>query len=345
MVSLVAPLLNTHCAKLMFWNKLRLTAKGHFDKFLSRAIPRTRNLVLNHKKLFILPTKSGWFFVLAALLIWLLGTNYENNLALALAYFLLALFLVSIIHTFRNLHRLTVAFVNSNPIYQDQYTDVTLQLSSGAKARLGVTLGWQDDVNTIDLAKNEITAIVVRLRSLKRGLYRPPRMLVESTYPLGLWRCWSLVDIDIAVLTYPKPIQHARLINNLATDSAGDLIPKSGGDEFHSLKDYQVGDSLKHIAWKQHAQGRGLYSKHYQDYCNKNIDLNWDLLPGIEPELRLSSLCYLAIKAEKEGEEYELTIPGVSIAPGSGTQHLQQVLRALALFSPAPTLPSRSTEK
>ena len=49
-------------------------------------------------------------------------------------------------------------------------------------------------------------------------------------------------------------------------------------------------------------------------------------------EQRLSNLCYWALQYAARGDEYGLRLPGVTIEPGTGQRHQEQVLKALALF-------------
>ena len=55
------------------------------------------------RSLFILPTRLGLCYLLVMLAIYLLGTNYQNNLVLLVAYALGSLFMVTMWLTHRNL--------------------------------------------------------------------------------------------------------------------------------------------------------------------------------------------------------------------------------------------------
>ena len=79
-----------------------------FERFLNKVNPRARQCQLTHHSLLVLPTKAGLALLFCAFLIWLLGTNYSNNLVLALAYFLIALLVVSIHLSFANVSGLTL---------------------------------------------------------------------------------------------------------------------------------------------------------------------------------------------------------------------------------------------
>ena len=72
-------------------------------RWLDRRIPPARQITLATRSLFILPTRMGLLYLLVLLAIYLLGTNYQNNLVLLVAYCLGSLFMAAMWLTHRNL--------------------------------------------------------------------------------------------------------------------------------------------------------------------------------------------------------------------------------------------------
>ena len=187
--------------------------------------------------------------------------------------------------------------------------------------------------------QNSVRAYITTLAQY-RGYFNPGRLIIESTYPLGLLRVWSKVDLDIQCLVYPKPVNNDKEIISSSSRGEGPLQIDGGSEDFVGLKDYQPGDSLKRIAWKQYAREQGLYAKHYADYQDERIWLDWDLLPGLDREMRLSTLCGMLLNissgnsASNKGrqQQYGLRLPGLEIPPSSGDAHKYRVLKELALF-------------
>ena len=60
--------------------------------------------------------------------------------------------------------------------------------------------------------------------------------------------------------------------------------------------------------------------------------LDWDALPGLQPEARLAQLTRWCLDAASESRSFGLRLPGVTIAVDSGEHHLGECLQALALF-------------
>src|SRR3954468_16864604 len=81
--------------------------KKYFQRWAAKRAPRATKVVLRHKTIYVFPGKQGAGFLFVVLLIWILGTNYQNNLILGFSFFLISVMLVSIIHAFKNLLGLT----------------------------------------------------------------------------------------------------------------------------------------------------------------------------------------------------------------------------------------------
>ncbi|SDZ90183.1 DUF58 domain-containing protein [Microbulbifer marinus] len=310
------------------------------QRWLSRRSPPSRSVTLDHSKLFILPSRAGMGFLLVVALLWLLGTNYENNLVIALTFLLVSLFAVLPVHTFANLSGLRLQLLAARPAFAGDYAEADIDVSrSGSRVREWIRVGWPAEEGAyLDLYERSSAEIRVALPVVARGKVRAPRLRIESRFPLGLFRCWSWVDLDIEFLVFPQPLSAGPLpIGATLSDSESDdlsVAPQAlrGGDDFAGLKPYQPGDSLRHLAWKQYAGGRDLYNKNYESHADTRLWLDWELLGGRDVETRLSNLCHWALQAERQQIAYGLRIPGSKLAPAQGADHLQRVLTALALF-------------
>ena len=82
--------------------------KRAWQNWLARRLPRDHQVQLKQRRIFILPSGYGVLYLVVALLLFLGGVNYENNLILALCFLMVSLFVMGILHTFRNLSALTL---------------------------------------------------------------------------------------------------------------------------------------------------------------------------------------------------------------------------------------------
>lgn len=314
-------------------NPLSRYAAKVSQRFYSR-YPAAALHFLNRRNLFIFPSTNGLWFLALDVLLWLVGTNYENNLILMLAFLLITLFIISILHTFANLTGLTIELMNAKPAFSGDDAEVTLLVKKqGKRARENIHIGWPlGNTVVVDLVDKDETAVTLFVPTQGRGWFNPGRLRIESYFPLGILRCWSWPDLDCRTLVYPRPIAAGPLPANAATAEEGEQLLESGAEDFAGYRNYQLGDSLRDVAWKHYARGVGVYSKEYVGYADSRLWLDWDTLTGMDREARLSRLCYWALQAYNANKEYGLRLPGVEIQPGSGLHHKLEVLKTLALF-------------
>ncbi|MDP5209943.1 DUF58 domain-containing protein [Microbulbifer sp. 2205BS26-8] len=304
------------------------------ERWLNRRAPRARAIALNHRRLFILPTRAGLGFLLMIALLWLLATNYENNLVFALTFLLVSAFVILPVHTFANLTGLHLQLLGTRPAFAGDFTEANINVRrEGKRKREWIQLGWPpEEGRYVDLCDQAGTDVCIAMPVVARGRVQAPRLRIESRFPLGLFCCWSWLDLDIEFLVYPRPVSAGPLPVGAAQSEGESGEVRRGHDDLNALKPYQPGDSLRHLAWKQYAAGRDLYSKEYESRTDGRLWLDWELLDGRDVETRLSNLCHWVLQAERQQLAYGLRLPGTRIAPALGPKHQQQVLRALALF-------------
>src|SRR6478735_3956672 len=88
-----------------------------YQRWLDRRIPPQKSLQLHQRNLFIFLSTQGLYFLLLVSLIWIGATNFQNNLAFALSFFLLAVLFVAILQTFANASGLQLRFIDAEPVF------------------------------------------------------------------------------------------------------------------------------------------------------------------------------------------------------------------------------------
>ena len=268
--------------------------------------------------------------------------NYQNSLVYAVAFLLGSLFLVTILHTFRNLSRVCIEFTGAPGGYVGEEIEFGIRVSRPAGAsKEGIRVAWPNTVKQwVDIHEKEACGIKLFVGGAHRGWFDPGRLLIETYYPLGLLRAWTWVDLAAIALVYPKPIFGGSPVESATQKDEGELVDPLGSDDFRDIRDYQPGDPVKHILWKSYARTGKPVIKQYGSYLDPRFMINWDAVAG-DTEERLSRLTGLALDADRSQRDFGLDIPGIRIEPGAGAGHLKRVLRELALFgvegaSPAP---------
>jgi len=306
---------------------------ARYLKWLRRRLPVSKEVELTQRRIFIMPTKEGVLFGALLLVMLLVSINYQNSMGFMLTFLLGSIFVVSILHTYKNLSGLILKVGRTSSGFCGEDIKFEVILGSALKRHYSIELGWPGSVlKSLDVDVNEHLVTKLYLRSERRGLFVPERMLVQTRYPVGILRSWSWVYLDMSALVYPEPIHSKALPVSISMVDEGVAAAMEGSDDFAGLQNYQKGDSLKHIAWKQFARGQSLHTKKFESYVDKQTWLDWDWLKGIETEHRLSIICGWVLSLNKAGQEYGLRLPGCEIPPGKGDGHRMDVLKALALF-------------
>ena len=269
------------------------------------------------------------------LMLFLLGTNYQNNLVMALSFLLLSMFNTCILYSYRNLAGLTLSRAHSTSnSFAGQACYIPVQLASKRSSyEVMLNFGEQPIEITSKVVPQPQLALLSTLAP-HRGLLQPGRVKVESRYPLGLCRAWSYVDLDIEQVIFATPIQNndSLAVNN--HDSAGvqDTGRRVAGvDEFSGLKDYVKGESLKQVAWKQWAQGRGMLTKEFQQPQGTPL---WLTLDSNETnlELSLSKLAWQTEQLSSRQQIFGLKLGANLIDPAKGEVHRIAVQTQIALY-------------
>lgn len=316
------------------WGLFRRRIELRFRRWISRRIPPASSINLTQNNIFILPSRQGVVFLVLLGLMFIGAINYEASLAFAVVFLLLGMFLLSIFYTFRNLSGLRISARNGAPVFAGEKAEYLINLRRpGKRAYEALTLRFHGSaIEILDMVELSENSCRLYLATDKRGPHKPGRLRIETSFPFGLCRAWSLLDMNLSALVYPKPVAcDLKELGGLNAKS-GRLFMNNAGEDFYSLREYQRGDSLHHVAWKVFARGRGMYTKQFAEAVSDNIWLHWDFFPGLGIEERLSRLCYCALQLEQKSMDYGLALPGQEIKPARGREHLHQVLEALALF-------------
>ncbi len=303
--------------------------------WLRRRLPPTKQVTLNQRRIFIFPSRAGFGFLLLLAVLLLAAINYQNNMIFALVFLLASVFVVAILHSFANLSGLRIELQQACSGFVGDRLGVTIKLIAPSSRRSYFDIALTStDMEPLLVSLQQQAALEQTLywRAQRRGVFRPPRLLLESHYPLGLLRSWSWLWLDTECLVYPRPLSGNYHHDEGAGDELDGQLQQQGSSEFYGLRDYIAGDSPRHIAWQAYAKGLGLFSKQFVDYYHQPQLLCWQGVTG-SVEQRLSVLCYWVLQLEAQQQPYGLQLPGTTIAPALGRAHQQQALRALALFA------------
>jgi uncharacterized protein (DUF58 family) len=292
-------------------------------------------LTINRRRIYILPTRFG--LALAALLAAMLiaALNYNSNLSLAFAFFMVSLALVAMHHCHRNLSGLSVdvnlesdAFAGAEAVFHFMLRNESSLERSGLEVSLE---GEKRSRATASVPAHSDQRFALAVPVEHRGVHRWDHVEVRTVHPFGWFRAWTYVHASLTVFAAPRPEGH-RPLPAAAGSGHAPLGEARGEDEFAGLRAYAPGVALKHMAWKVLARGGEPAVRVYTDLGAQPEWLEWSALEGVETERRLSQLCRWILACEsRSARPYGLRLPGIEIAPGRGPTHRIRCLRALAL--------------
>ena len=304
-----------------------------FNRWLNQRIPPQKKITLAQRSIFIFPSKVGAAFFALLFLLLFGAINYQNSLIYGITFLLGSLFLVAILHTYKNLAGLTLEFVHSRPGFVGENIEFVVTISQPeGNQREGIQLGWPSGLKQwAHLQDSNADTVQLFVPAKARGWMNPGRLLIEAYYPLGLLRAWSWIDFESRALVYPKPIFEQAAVESDINNDEGEVIQRDDNDDFYEMRSYQEGDPIKHIAWRNYARSDELMVKQFAGHKDRQLMLDWQQLHGND-EYRLSCLTGLALRANRNEQEFGLRIPGIEIKPNSGNAHLDNMLRELALY-------------
>jgi len=304
--------------------------RAYFLKWVDRRNPAASSHRLNRRNLFVFPTRRGFVFLLIMLALWVLGTNYQNNLILGLVFLMIGLFVMAILKTFNHLNHLQLSLHRINDCYAGDYCSVELQCTAGPGGWIeNLRLRWDNDDQHHPVQDLESGLVVVPWQTQQRGIHPLPRLKVDSDFPLGLIRCWTWLNWSEQVYVYPQPLAQPLTDPGRSSQPGDKSRITPGGEDIGPLTPYIPGDSLNAIAWKAYARGQGLLTKRFEQSFSDNIWLDYQQLAG-DRESRLSVLCYWVIQLSKSNQPFGLVLPGQRFDIAGGDIHRRRCLRALA---------------
>lgn len=309
--------------------------KPFWQRWLARRIPPASRVKLDHRRIFILPTRTGGSFALVLFLMLLVAINYQNSLAYGLTFLLLSMAILGILHTYRNLSGLVISAGTARPVFVGETVHLSLRLESDNHAHQAISLGWDaEQLQQVDIASEARIEVELSLPALNRGWLRAPRLRVESIFPLSILRTWSWLDLEQTALIYPRPVAGAMpLLKGVQphAEDQGVATQGQGVDDYQGLRTYQPGDNRRRVHWKAYSRGQGLLLKDFTDLSGQDLCLDFMALGG-DIEERLSRLCYWVVILSQRQQPFALRLPGYLSAVDSGTLHRETCLRALALY-------------
>ncbi|MBT4075007.1 MAG: DUF58 domain-containing protein [Gammaproteobacteria bacterium] len=305
------------------------------DWIVLRNPATTGKISLHNRRLYILPTRFGYLYAIMQVVLLLAAINYQNSMAYVLTFLLTALGIISLWQTHKNLLGLSIQLKTPQPVFQQEELVLDFVIShSNLVDRYAIGIQYMNQPPIyISLKPEQSNILSLSLPAVKRGLYKPAGFIIFTRYPTGLFHAWSVLNYEIPVLIYPKPLYDMKLKETIADEQhCKSTIDTTDGDDFAGLREYHQGESLKHISWKAYAQGRGMLTKTFQGHASPALWINWFDMTASSQEGKLSQMTALVIQTNQEGRKFGIKLPGVEIAQSAGPAHLSECLQQISIY-------------
>lgn len=306
------------------------------EAWVARRTPlRAAPVSLDRRRLYILPTRGGLYFGVLVFVMLMGAMNYSNSLAFSLTFLLAGIGLVCMHHTHRNLVNLQLKASRQAPVFAGEDICLRLVLANPSNAhRFSIRLdhGEYAYEHTLDVPAQGEALTQIHVPTATRGLHPAPRIRVHTDFPMGLFRAWSWVKMDLHCLVYPRPAGGFALPAATPGGNYGKTEMHAGREDFAGLRKYQRGDPPRLIHWKAYPRSGQLMIKEFADPRESELWLDGMLTGKRDPEAVLSQLTRWVIEADRLALNYGLRLPGMEIEPATGGAHRERCLRELALY-------------
>jgi len=199
---------------------------------------------------------------------------------------------------------------------------------------------------SIALRPGERSELGYRLRPMRRGHFSFSRCELHLPSPMGLWSARRLIEVSDTTRVYPDfaRLYGAQLlgVDNWLNQLGVRQHQRRGlGLEFHQLREFREGDSLRQIDWKATARQRTPIAREYQDERDQQIVFMLDCgrrMRSQDDELShfdhaLNACLLLSYVALRQGDAVGLCTFAADLprylAPVKGSSQLNLLLNAV----------------
>ena len=235
----------------------------------------------------------------------------------------------------------------------DKWTEVKLRIRHQFTDPVAIQIfdGVPADANhenlplSIELEPNKISTSHYLLRPLVRGSLQLDKTHIEFKSPLGLWNIRYWAGETTTAKVFPDFVaiaNYAILATENHTSQMGikKKQRRGAGMEFHQLREYRQGDSLRQLDWKATSRRQKLIARDYQDERDQQIVLMIDSgrrMRAKDDELShfdhaLNSMLLVSYIALRQGDNVSLMSFGNShrwIPPQKGVERVKVLLNGI----------------
>jgi len=310
-----------------------------FHRWLMKRLPGSDTTLLTQRNIYIVPTKAGIAFGVTLLLMLVAAINYQLSLGYVLTFLLAGAGGVSMHLTHGTLRALTLHLRPPAPAFAGEPALLEIIVTNPGRARHGIAVQFRDRPSEgtrfawCDVPAQGQQTVRVSFVPATRGWHEVPLIEIETVFPFGLFRAWTVWRPASRVLAWPRPEQPAPPLPAASAVAGTQTLARSErGNELDGVRNYRRGDSARQVVWKKVARTGQLVSRETRAAGARELWLDWMAASGSDAERRLARLAAWVQSAEHAGLDYGLRLPGTEVAPAQGDAHRRALLDLLAVY-------------
>ncbi|MBV8125889.1 MAG: DUF58 domain-containing protein, partial [Paucibacter sp.] len=181
--------------------------------------PRCDTHQMGQRNIYIVPTRPGLAYCLTLALLLLASINEQLSLGYALTFLLAGAGFASMHTTHANLRRLSLDLKPPSDAFADHPVPLLVRLHNPVGAKWGLGLRCQTEPRLfahgdaalawVDVPAQAHAELHLQMPPQQRGLRELPAIHIETRFPFGLFRAWSIWRPASTVCVYPAPEQPA----------------------------------------------------------------------------------------------------------------------------------------
>ena len=272
--------------------------RQRFRAWWQSRLPLTDTWQLGQRNIYILPTRAGFAFAATLVVMLLAAINYQLNLGYALTFLLAGAGLVSMHLTHGNLRGLTLHLRPVAPVFAGDPALLEVVITSPARDRHGLALRFEDRAAHgrafawCDAPAGGQASAHLSLVPPRRGWHAVPALVVETVFPFGLFRAWTVWRPAARVLAWPRPEQPPPPLPAAAAAGSEERAgQRSAGGELDGVRPWRRGDSMRQVAWKKVARSGELVSRETTGSASRELWLDWADGHGADTVIILRKYC------------------------------------------------------
>jgi uncharacterized protein (DUF58 family) len=269
------------------------------------------NKMQRKSSVYIVPTTFGFIYTGILFTIFLIGLTYTNNMTLIIAFWMLAVFLIQMLKTHREIKDFSLDSISLPPSHAKESQNFVINQQT--EHQLSFEISY----------KKEYVKIARFYNLSARGIHNFSKIKVTSYGALSMFRSWRYIDTNLQVTIYPEKVAQGNVL-----DESIDHHEDKDEEFFEHLK-YTPNLSAKRINWKIFAKTDTLYWKKFEGSEEDDECIDIDALAGdLETKLiKATALCYFYLK---NSASWSLKYDNNESSKGSSKKHLVECLEFMA---------------